>query len=107
MSMTRRHACNWRSTHSAAQRVWNADPSKIRVTYFYLKDGAEVTYRASELDVSEKDLVGSFEEVEAANFEPRPTDLCHSCDFLRFCEAGSKFVEAQRVEEPAPTGGAV
>ena len=83
----------------AAQRVWGIDISKISVTYFYLRDGAEVTYQGTDLDVDESDLLALFEEVEATSFEPRPTDLCFSCDFRRFCEAGTKYVEARRTEE--------
>lgn len=87
----------------AAQRVWGIDPGRIRVTYFYLRDGSEVTYEATELDVDENGLVASFEEVEAGRFEPQPNRLCHSCDFLKFCEAGRKHVEAAKVEEAAAT----
>ncbi|MGH2753544.1 MAG: ATP-dependent DNA helicase [Actinomycetota bacterium] len=93
----------------AAQRVWGVDPAKIRVTYFYLRDAAEVTYSASELDIDEGDLVALFEEVDAARFEPRPSGLCFSCDFQRFCETGMKYVEAQPseegIEESAETAG--
>lgn len=78
----------------AAQTVWGIDPSKIKVTYFYLRDGAEVSYAASELSVDETRLVASFEDVERGSFEPEPGRLCHSCDFLRFCEAGRKYVAA-------------
>jgi DNA helicase II / ATP-dependent DNA helicase PcrA len=88
----------------AAQRVWGIDPAKIRVTYFYLRDGAEVTYTASELDVSEADLVTLFEQVDAESFEPHASDLCRSCDFLRFCETGRKYVEAHSAQETATEG---
>lgn len=84
----------------AAQRVWNVAPEKIKVTYFYLRDGAEVTYGAPDLDVDEDDLLGLFGAVEEGRFEPVPSDLCFSCDFLRFCETGKAYVaEAEAADE--------
>lgn len=77
----------------AAQRVWGVDPTRIKVTYLYLRDGAEVTYGAPELDLDEERLLRFFTDVEAGRFEPRPGRLCHSCDFLNFCETGRKHVE--------------
>lgn len=76
----------------AARTVWGIDPSKITVTYFYLRDGEEVSFSAADLKVDEAALVTTFERVEAGGFDPKPGRLCGSCDFLRFCEAGRKHL---------------
>jgi DNA helicase-2/ATP-dependent DNA helicase PcrA len=78
----------------AAERVWGIPPERIKVTYFYLRDGAEVTRQASELDTDESTLLELFGAVEEGRFAPIPTDLCFSCDFRRFCEAGQAYVAA-------------
>lgn len=88
----------------AAQSVWGISPEKIKVTYLYLRDGTEVSYGAPDLGVDEDDLLGLFGAVEEGRFEPVPSDLCFSCDFQRFCEAGKTFVaaaEAAATEESA------
>nr|MBA2726434.1 PD-(D/E)XK nuclease family protein [Actinomycetota bacterium] len=82
----------------AAERIWGLDPSKIKVTYFYLKSGNTVTTAAEDLTFTEKDLLAMFEQVEARIFDPVPTQICGSCDFLRFCDAGRAFVAAQSSE---------
>jgi DNA helicase-2/ATP-dependent DNA helicase PcrA len=88
----------------AAQRVWGVDPARIKVTYFYLRDGAEVGYTAPELDLDEAGLLEFFTDVEAGRFEPRAGRLCFSCDFLKFCETGRKHVESESGTDPSPSG---
>jgi DNA helicase-2/ATP-dependent DNA helicase PcrA len=78
----------------AAERIWGIDRADITVTYFYLKSGNMVSTSAEELTLSEKELIEMFEQVEARHFEPVPTPICHSCDFVRFCEPGKAYVAA-------------
>lgn len=84
----------------AAQKIWGVPPEKLKVTYFYLKTGNAVTSRASDLDLTEGDLIGMFRTIESGDFEPVPTPICHYCDFRQFCEAGKAYV-ASGSDDPA------
>jgi DNA helicase II / ATP-dependent DNA helicase PcrA len=79
----------------AAQRIWCVPADRLRVTYLYLRDGAAVSTPATELGVSEDDLVAQFRRIAAGGFEPVPGAVCRACDFLRFCAAGRAHVEAE------------
>lgn len=78
----------------AARRIFDVAADDLTLTYFYLRDGQEVSVKASELDVDETTLAGLFKIALAEELPPTPSQLCHSCDFLRFCDAGRGYVEA-------------
>ncbi|MFN2491009.1 MAG: ATP-dependent helicase [Actinomycetota bacterium] len=76
----------------AAERIWGIDPANLRVSYFYLRSGKVETTTAHELEVTLADLLTMFARLEDEDFAPTPGDICHSCDFLRFCAAGRAHV---------------
>lgn len=76
----------------AAQEAWKVDPGMLELTYFYLATGRADPIPATELTTTLADLSAMFGQVQAGGFEPRPGRICHSCDFLRFCEAGQEQV---------------
>src|ERR687891_607289 len=78
----------------AAQKIWGMEPSRLRVTYFYLATGRAETIEATELTTDEAALAQMFERVEGRKLDPTPGSVCHYCDFLRFCKEGREFIEA-------------
>ncbi|HVL64022.1 MAG TPA: ATP-dependent DNA helicase, partial [Actinomycetota bacterium] len=80
----------------AAQRMWNVEPDRLRVTYFYLGSGRADATPATDLETTEEDLLALFERAQGRTFVPRPSGLCFGCDFRRFCPEGRAYVEAQR-----------
>jgi RecB family exonuclease len=79
----------------AARKIWGIPPERLTVTYFYLKTGNAVSTSGVDLGLTEDDLVAMFHKIEAGEFEPVPTPICHYCDFLRFCDAGKAYVAAE------------
>jgi hypothetical protein len=60
-------------------------------------------YAERSFGVDETWLAGARERVEglvdvvvSGAFEPTPSEECHRCDFLAFCDAGKDFVEGAR-----------
>lgn len=85
----------------AARQIWGIEPERLKLTYFYLKSGSAEPVRASDLTTSETDLLEMFKRVEAGAFEPIPSRICFSCDYLKFCHTGQKFVAAH-APDPLP-----
>ena len=70
-------------------------PSSTTVTFAYMGGGLNVeTYQANEawLAEAEHNLISLTDSIEAENFQERPGDRCGSCDFLRFCDPGQKWL---------------
>ncbi|MFN2388058.1 MAG: ATP-dependent helicase [Actinomycetota bacterium] len=86
----------------AARQVWGVDLATLKLTYFYLKTGKAEPMLASELTTTEADLLDMFTRVEARAFEPTPSAICDSCDFLGFCDAGRAFTAVQHGATRAP-----
>lgn len=76
----------------AARQIWGVEPTRLKVTYLYLQTGSARTIAGADLTLLESDLIEMFKAVENQQFGPTPSHVCHSCDFLRFCDAGRRFV---------------
>ncbi len=70
-------------------------PERLAVSYVYLGSGLEVDRQ----DVDEAWLARARASLGALiggirneAFEPSPSEACHGCDFLRFCDAGKDHV---------------
>jgi DNA helicase-2/ATP-dependent DNA helicase PcrA len=72
----------------ACAEVWGKKPEELRLTYFYLSEGKEVSRPAGDLDEIRKRLMASLSEMAQGMFDPSPGDQCRWCDFLTFCDAG-------------------
>jgi PD-(D/E)XK nuclease superfamily len=83
----------------AAARIWSVDRARLDLSYFYLRSGEIVTSPAAEAGADESQLVRAFEALADQPFEPTPSELCFSCDFLRFCGAGRAYVAERRAGE--------
>ena len=75
----------------AARRIWGVDPENLDVTYLYLSTGRAATTRATDIAIGEDFIASLFETARGEDFEPRPSRMCHSCDFVRFCPEGREF----------------
>lgn len=75
-----------------------AAPERIRVTFAYLGEGTvvEVTedVDAAWLATARARLEGIVEAASAGERHPTPSDACRWCDFSRFCEAGTAWLDA-------------
>ena len=77
-------------------------PKQLDVTFAYLGKGklTEETQRVDErwLDDARTSVEGILDGITAGvgdgGFEPAPSDACHSCDFLRFCEQGKAYLDS-------------
>ena len=70
-------------------------PEQIDVSFAYLGGGLDVhTERADEQwrDRARSHLENLTDAIDNERFEAVPGAWCHSCDFLRFCEAGKREV---------------
>ena len=74
-------------------------PERTAVTFAYLGNGLEeITQQVDDawLQDARRRLGELIDGVEAADFAPTPSPACHSCDFLRFCDDGKAWVEANQ-----------
>lgn len=73
-------------------------PDEFPVTFAYFGGGtvAEETELADAAWRSEarSDLRGLVAGIAGGRFEPAPSDACRRCDFLAFCDAGKRHVDA-------------
>jgi hypothetical protein len=70
-------------------------PESLKVTFAYFGSRpAESTYSVDPLwEKTASDRLQSLAGgIEAKEWAPTPSKACHSCDFLRFCPAGRRFV---------------
>ena len=70
----------------ACVEVWRKRPEELTLTYFYLASG----------DVEETRLRVSraLRGVAGERFDPTPSGQCRWCDFLSFCDAGTRYVQS-------------
>jgi DNA helicase II / ATP-dependent DNA helicase PcrA len=76
----------------ACGEVWGKRPEDLTLTYFYLREGKEVSRPAGDVEATRKRLMASLSEMAQGIFDPSPGDQCRWCDFLTFCDAGRAHV---------------
>jgi DNA helicase-2/ATP-dependent DNA helicase PcrA len=72
-------------------------PSTLRVTFVYLGDGlVEITEEVDSpwMDAARAHLDELAEGAAAERFPTKPSAACGNCDFLRFCDDGTAFLNA-------------
>jgi DNA helicase-2/ATP-dependent DNA helicase PcrA len=72
-------------------------PGQLRVTFAYFGDGVAETSEAVDvawISGARGHLADLVAAASAEQYEPTPSPACHSCDFLRFCDEGKAWVEA-------------
>ncbi len=74
-------------------------PDAVEVTFAYLGGGELVlhTDRADSdyLAAADQRIRAITASIREKNFQPTPGPACRSCDFLRFCDEGRRFVSKQ------------
>ena len=78
----------------ACTEVWGKKPEDVRLTYFYLSTGEEVTRPAGDPAETRERVVNVLQGMAEREFSPTPGPQCHWCDFLPFCDAGKAYVES-------------
>ncbi len=82
---------------AADEALSTAAPQTITVTFAYLGGGnlEEVTVDADEewLAAARDHLEELLRRASGPQFPQTPSDVCHRCDFLRFCEAGRLYLD--------------
>src|SRR6266511_3592510 len=78
----------------ACTEVWRKRPEDLTLTYFYLATGEEVSRPAGDPEETRKRAISALGGIAAGAFDPTPSEQCHWCDFLSFCDAGKGYVEA-------------
>ncbi len=78
----------------ACTEVWRKRPEDLTLTYFYLATGEEVSRPADDPEETRKRAISALGGIAAGAFDPTPSEQCHWCDFLSFCDAGKGYVEA-------------
>ena len=76
----------------AAHEVWNKDPSDLTLTYYYVSEGREVSRPAGDPSLTRERILAAFRSIAAGAFPATPSEACHWCAFLPFCEPGREFV---------------
>jgi DNA helicase-2/ATP-dependent DNA helicase PcrA len=59
-----------------------------RLTFYYLENGAKVSFEAKEKEIEKvkTQILEEIEEIKQGNFIPNPSMLCAYCDFRGICE---------------------
>jgi DNA helicase-2/ATP-dependent DNA helicase PcrA len=59
-----------------------------RLTFYYLENGAKVSFEAKEKEIEKvkTQILEEIEEIKQGNFIPNPGMLCAYCDFRSICE---------------------
>lgn len=82
-------------------------PEHLTVTFAFFggDEYAERSFEADDawLESARSRVEGLVEKIEGDEREPTPSDECHRCDFLAFCEAGQAYVGS--VSPPVGVGG--
>ncbi|HEX2090683.1 MAG TPA: ATP-dependent DNA helicase [Actinomycetota bacterium] len=81
----------------ACTEVWGKTPEDVRLTYFYLSTGEEVTRLAGDPAETRDRVVNVLRGMADRQFGPTPGSQCHWCDFLSFCDAGKAYVGPAQV----------
>lgn len=81
---------------AARHGAFGAPQTELVVTFAYLGGGnlTEISESvdAAWMDEAETDLVTLIESIASDAYDPRPSAACKSCDFARFCEAGTAWL---------------
>ena len=71
-------------------------PDSLLVTFCYLGGDSpvEVSHQVTSewLDTANRDLESWLQKAAGPSYEPQPGPRCRSCDFARFCEAGTAWL---------------
>ena len=75
-------------------------PQRTRVTFVYL-GGDEVVEQTEDVDAewlaaARSHLSELIEIAMSGEYQPAPSNGCRTCDFARFCDAGTAWLEANR-----------
>lgn len=88
---------------AARHGAFGQAPSELDVTFAYLGGGAltEITETADGpwMKDAAATLATVAGSIDQRDFEPAPSEACRSCDFARFCQEGTAWL--QRRNEPA------
>ena len=76
----------------ACTDVWGKLPEDVRLTYFYLSTGEEISRQAGDPEETRQRVVNVLRGMAGREFGPTPGKQCHWCDFLPFCDAGKGYV---------------
>jgi DNA helicase-2/ATP-dependent DNA helicase PcrA len=78
-------------------------PDSMTVTFAYLGGGelVEVSVDVTDdwLDTARRQLLSLVGAMGGDTFEPDPGPGCARCDFVKFCDAGTNFLAAERTQE--------
>jgi len=83
----------------ACTEVFGKRPEELRLTYFYLANGEEVSRGAGDPSETRARVLAALEGIGAGSFDPTPGDQCRWCDFLSFCSAGRAHVGKREANE--------
>jgi DNA helicase-2/ATP-dependent DNA helicase PcrA len=78
----------------ACVEIWGKRPDEISLTYLYLASDEEATHPMGDPVELRAEVERSLRSIEAGAFEPTPGPWCRHCDFLTFCDAGTRWVAA-------------
>ncbi|HEX2155094.1 MAG TPA: ATP-dependent DNA helicase [Acidimicrobiia bacterium] len=82
----------------AARRVdfGHSSPRHLAVSFVYLGDGLDVDRQIADaawMDKAESTVESLATGIVNEEFEPVPSEACRSCEFSRFCPAGTAWLE--------------
>jgi DNA helicase-2/ATP-dependent DNA helicase PcrA len=76
----------------ACVEVWGKRPEDLRLTYFYLSEGKEVSHPAGDPEEVRARVKEALAGIAAARFDAQPGPQCRWCDFLPFCPEGRAYL---------------
>jgi DNA helicase-2/ATP-dependent DNA helicase PcrA len=76
----------------ACVEIWGKSPEDLKLTYFYLASGEEVTRPAGDPEDTRKRVLEALRRAASGDFEATPGPQCRWCDFQEFCEPGAAWV---------------
>jgi len=79
----------------ACVEIWRKAPLDLRLTYFYLKDGVEVSRTMGDPAEVRERIEASLRDIADGAFDPVAGPACRYCDFRAFCDAGQAWMAAQ------------
>ena len=79
----------------ACVEIWHKAPEELRLTYFYLRDGLELTRAMGDPDHVRRQVEQTLGDIGEGEFEPTAGPACRYCDFRAFCDAGQAWMTAQ------------
>jgi DNA helicase-2/ATP-dependent DNA helicase PcrA len=79
----------------ACSEVWGKRQEDLSLTYFYLASNEEVSRPAGTAGGTRDRVLAALRGMVANRFDPTPGPQCRWCDFLPFCDAGTRFMGGQ------------